>query len=70
MEAWELGKNLRKKLGINSVWEAQEFLCLIESGKPILEMWYKAGRDEDYKYLYFEYINNEWIEIKESEVNV
>ena len=69
MEAWELGGKLRKKLGIDSVWDSKEFLCLNENGKPTLEMWYKAGREEVFKYLYFEYVNDEWIEIKESEVN-
>jgi len=70
MEVWSLGRQLRKELGIDNVWDSKELLILNKKGKPVLEMWYKNNTNDDFKYLYFEYINDMWIKVKESEVNV
>jgi len=66
MEPWELGRKLRKKFeGIESVWNAREFLVLDEEGRPMLESRHILKQGEDWIERIYVYENGEWMPKKD-----
>jgi len=71
MKTWELAKKILIEHGIDKVWVTREYLGVDDTGRPYLDIWFATGDIDDngYRYKSFKYIDNTWIEIKESGVD-